>query len=230
MRGGTPVGLLTFDPENVTSFELGAKADFLAHRLRANVSMYRSNYDDMQLNATLPDPIQGVTFIKQNGGRARILGGEAEVSGLIGPLRLSGAIGVTEGKYLELDPRWMTSRSTRRLRLPKTTVHVSADLPIQLRHGDIEAHVDYGWHSDDGDSAFQARCACHNAHGLLDAMLAFTPGSGNLRFELWGHNLADTHYLAQSVDFQDFINAIPGEPRTYGVTATYDFGGPAANR
>ena len=224
MRGGTPVALLTFDPEDVTSFELGAKAESLAHRLRANVSVYRSNYDDMQLGATLPDPIQGVTFIKQNGGRARILGGEVEVSGLIGPLQLSGAIGVADGKYLELDPTVDGITIDSAIALPKTTVHLSADLPIHLLHGEIEAHVDYGWHSDDGDSEFQARCGCRNAYGLLDAILAFTPGYGRLKFELWGRNLADAHYLAQWVDFQDFINGIPGDCTLTRGTAIYTSG------
>ena len=63
MRGGTPIALLTFYPENVTSFELAAKAESLSHLLLSNVSVYRSNYHYMQLFATLPYPIQSLTFI-----------------------------------------------------------------------------------------------------------------------------------------------------------------------
>jgi iron complex outermembrane receptor protein len=230
MRGGTPVSMLTFDPESVISYELGAKADFADGRLRANVALYRANYEEMQLGARLPDPIQGVTFIKQNGGIARILGGEAEVTAVIGRLRMSVALGVTDGKYLELAPSVDDITLDSALALPRTTVHLAADLPMYLRSGEVDAHVDYGWHSEDGDSKFHSRCSCHNAYGLLNAMLVFLPGTGNLRFELWGHNLADTHYMAQWVDFDDFINSIPGEPRTYGVRATYNFGIPAANQ
>lgn len=229
MRGGTPVSLLAFDPEYVTSFELGGKSDFRDHRIRANVAVYLANYDDMQLGATLPDPVQGVTFLKQNGGHARIVGGEAEVSGMIGAMRLSGSIGLTEGKFVKLAPSVDGVTLDSDLALPKTTYHVAADLPFRMRLGDLEAHIDYGWLSDDGDSEARARCRCSNAYGLLGAMLAFAPRSGSLRFDLWAHNLTDTHYLAQRVDFTDFINAIPGEPRTYGLKVTYHFSGLAAS-
>jgi len=222
MRGGTPVDLLTFAPEHVTSYEIGSKTE-LRRRLRFDLSVFYSDFRDIQLGEDVPDPIQGTTFIKQNGGRARLIGGEAELIAYLGKLRVSGALGITDGKYLQLPPSAGIVLSTP-LGLPKTTVSAALDLPLNTAAGEVLLHADYGWHSDDGSPEFQARCRCHNAYGLLNALVTFTVRGTGLQLGLWGRNLTNTRYLAQSVDFDYLIDTIPGDPRTLGAQVSYVFG------
>jgi outer membrane receptor protein involved in Fe transport len=51
-------------------------------------------------------------------------------------------------------------------------------------------------------------------------------GSGRLEFALWGKNLADKDWVADSIgSFRGFVAdriAAYGEPRSYGLTVTYD--------
>ena len=224
MRGGTPVGLLTFGPENVLSYEAGAKVNLAGGQLHADLALYYSDYNDIQIGEVVPDPIQDVTFIRQNGGRARIQGVELELTALLGPLRLSGSLGVADGKYLELDPATGASLDDG-IGLPKTTVSLSGDLPFDTSLGRLNIHADYDWRTDDGDHTFLARCRCRTEFALLNATIVLALASGNSEVGLWGHNITNRHYMAQWVDFDSFIDDMPGDPRTYGVSVTYRFGG-----
>jgi iron complex outermembrane receptor protein len=217
MRGGTPVAFLAYGPEDVTSFEIGAKTELAARRLRLNAALYRSNIDDIQIGEAVPDPIVGLSFVRQNGGRARIAGGELEAVALLGPLRITGGLGVAIGKYLELAPAVVGVTDNTPLGLPETTFSLAGDLPI----GPLHLHVDYAWHSEDIDAVFRARCSCSNAYGLLNARVDLDVARSRLQFGLWGRNLTATRYMAQWVDFVDYINQVPGDPRTYGLSATY---------
>jgi iron complex outermembrane receptor protein len=219
IRGGTPVELLTFSPENVTSYEIGIKSD-PARKLRVDLALFYSDFRDIQLGESVLDPLQGNVFIVQNGGRARLTGGELELTALLGPLRFAGALGITEGRYLELPPNAGLSLEAG-LGLPKTTASVAADLPLRTSRGELLLHADYGWRSDYSDAYFLARCHCRTEYGLLNARLTFTVAGTALEWGIWGRNLTDTHYLAQSVDFDYLINGIPGEPRTFGVSVRY---------
>jgi len=223
MRGGTPTGLLAFEPEELVSYEIGSKSDVLDDRLRLDLALYDAEYRDVQLGAALPDPSGGVVFIKQNGGRGRLRGGELEASGLLGRLRLMGAIGITHGRFTHLDSTVVSVTDDTPLGLPEKTYRLGADLPLASRLGGVGLHADYAWRSSDADDVFLSRCACDNAYGLLTASATLELDRRNLTLGVWGRNLADTHYMANWVDFDDYIDAIPGEPRTYGVTLRYDF-------
>jgi iron complex outermembrane receptor protein len=226
MRGGTPLELLTVGPEQVLSYEVGAKTEFLQQRLRANLALFYSDYDDIQLGQFVPDPAGGITAIRQNAGQARIQGGELEITALVAKLRLASALGVSDGKYTKLEPGVEETGVTTQtgLGLPETTFSIAADLPMSFHFGQVVAHGDYSWRSDDSDAPALARCGCHTAYGLINASLFTAFEKSRLEFALWGRNLTDTHYKAQWVDYGPFINEMPGDPRTYGVSVSYAFG------
>lgn len=228
MRGGTPLGLLSFGPEVVTSYEVGAKTDLFHQRLRVDLALFHSDYDDIQLGQFVSDPIQGFTIIKQNAGQAWIEGGELEITALLGRLRISGAFGYAHGEYTKLEPGVVDVVLGDEVALPTTTHSIGADLPFSLKFGSINLHADYAGHND--DSGLTHRCICDNTYALLNATAMFKFNGTNLELGLWGRNLTSKHYQAQAVDFGFFINEVPGDPRTYGITATYSFGSSHAPR
>lgn len=227
-RGGTPTEFLTFGPESVTSYEAGAKADLLSERLRSNVALYRADYDDVQLTQFVPDPLQGAAVIRQNAGQARIQGIELELIGLVGRLQLAGSMGLTDGRYFHLNPDVVGVTLDSGLALPRTTYALSADLPLHFAAGAVQLHADYAWRSDGNDGAFNATCQCHNAYGLLNARVTFQFRAAPITVGLWSRNLSNTRYMAQSFDFNYLAISIPGDPRAYGVSLSYNFGAQAA--
>jgi len=63
--------LTTFDPEKVRSYELGTKMSLLERRLRAEVALFYSDYEDIQMFRLSSD---GVTGSVDNGGTAHVKG------------------------------------------------------------------------------------------------------------------------------------------------------------
>jgi len=71
--GGDPFeDVVPFDPEEVTSYELGIKAD-ISSSLRVNTAIFRSDYTDMQLTYRV-----GIVPLLFNAGESTIQGAEVE--------------------------------------------------------------------------------------------------------------------------------------------------------
>ena len=215
----------TFEPEQVTTYEIGTRAELFDRRLRLGLSLYRSLFEDMQVRTHVLLP-NGVVFVAltQNAGEARIEGGELELEALLGPLKLSGTLGITHGEYTRIDPEALDiTLDSPLLYTPETTVSFAADLPIRTAFGEIELHADYAWREDQ-TFAYWETLAHQDAYGLLNAMIVARFDGRDFELQLWGKNLTDERYIDRSVDLGELVNAVPGDPRTYGAALTYRFG------
>ena len=222
-RAVTGISADTFKPEQITTYEIGTRAELLDDRLRLGFSVYRSLFADMQIRTNVPD---GGVPLTQNAAEARIEGGELEVAALLGPVRLSGALGISRGEYTRIDPVALDVRlDSAFLYTPEATVSFAADLPIRTTFGEIELHADYAWR-DDQTYAYWDTLAHQDAYGLLNAMLVARFDGTDFELQVWGKNLTEQRYIARSVDFGFLVNAVPGDPRTYGASLTYRFGDP----
>ncbi|MDE2412971.1 MAG: TonB-dependent receptor [Sphingomonadales bacterium] len=94
VSGGILSGI-PYRPENLTSYEVGAKTQFLDNRMRFNVSAYYNDYKDLQTQ----NFINGKQFF-DNAGKAKIKGVEAETEIVpVSGLTLSGSLAYTDFKY-----------------------------------------------------------------------------------------------------------------------------------
>jgi len=143
---------------------------------------------------------------------------------LLGPLKLSGTLGITSGEYTRIDPAALdVTLDSPLLYTPETTVSFAADLPIRTTFGEIALHADYAWREDQ-TFAFWETLARQDAYGLLNAMIVARFDSTDFELQLWAKNLTDERYVDRSVDLGTLVNAVPGDPRTYGASLTYRFG------
>ena len=74
----TPYSEFTFKDEKLTSFELGAKTEFLDRRLRINAAVFVEKYKDKQIGAQLITPSGTAVGRLLNAGRATINGLEID--------------------------------------------------------------------------------------------------------------------------------------------------------
>jgi iron complex outermembrane receptor protein len=232
MRGTTETDLGTFEPERVTAFEIGGRAALADNRLWFSVALYRSLFDDIQLRQQVPIPGGALTLrLTQNGGEARIDGGELEVTALLGSLRLAAALGITDAKYTRLDPLVDgVTLDSNFLQTPDTTFFIAADRPIGVRFGEINLHADYSWREDIPFAYDRQSLARQDAYGLFNAMITARFDRRNLELTLWARNLADQRYIVRAVDIGTLVTAIPGDPRTFGASLRYRFGAPSQLR
>lgn len=226
LRGANETDMDTFEPEHVDSYELGTKTDLFDDRLRINLALFRTQFDDIQLLQREPvvGQLAAPRFIR-NGGEAHIDGGELEIVALLRELRLAAGFGVTRPRFTQLAPQvdGVTLDSTF-LNTSKSTASIAADLPVALGFGKINVHADYAWRDDVPFAYDAASPARQDAYGLLNAMLSASFNETALELSLWARNIGNEGYVTRAFENDFYVSAVPGNPRTYGITLTYPFG------
>jgi len=211
-----------FGPETATQYEVGLKSDFLNKRLRTNLAIFQTNYDNIQLTQRVA--ILGASASRtQNVGKARIKGGEIEITAIpIDNLRLMASASLADSKYTELLPGATATLNDHLLGAPRKTYALSANYVLDTGLGGTELNLDYSWRDRVWNS--QVLAATVPPYGLWNGSIVVTPKANDrLRITVWGRNLAAKKYYMRTLDLGSAILGNPGEPRTYGVTVASTF-------
>jgi iron complex outermembrane recepter protein len=226
LRAFTAAEFEPFDPEEVMSYEVGAKTSLFDRRLRVDLALYRSLFDDIQISQQSAVEIGlplTVTTIR-NGGEARIEGGELELSALLSALEISAAVGVTDARYTRIEPGATDIRpGSNFLMTPRTTAALALDWPVAWRAHRLRFHADYAWRDDisfwyDPDSL-----ARQESYGLLNATISARFARSGIEVSVWGRNLTDKRYFQRAFRNVFLVAGIPGDPLTCGVAFSYSF-------
>jgi iron complex outermembrane receptor protein len=234
-RAGSVAEFNRFDAENVWTYEVGVRSDWLDKRLRVNATAFYSVYSDFQilLNSSVTDASTGApvpfSFVG-NMPEATIKGGELSVTAApLAGLMVSAAAGVADGKYKRIIAGAPVTHDSEFVDTPKVTVTASAEyvLPIGIDYS-VRTRMDYVHKTttqfDYGNSALVAQ----RPYGLLNARATLDCNAVNLSLFIFGTNLSDEHYAIGGLD--DGVGGSLGEvvqqmgaPREYGIGAQYRF-------
>jgi iron complex outermembrane receptor protein len=212
----------TFDPEELTSFELGLKSYWLDHRVRLNIAAFEARYRDMQLTLQV-DPVNvGVTQI-YNAGRSTLRGLETEL--LVTPIEdmtLSINYSYLNTRFNQVDviPGTLFDPATNPLspydsgdnikdlfalpHAPTHSIQVATDYTLlNFTGGNLSAHLDYRWQ----DRAYQTPASgtgvpgrqlnSQDSYGLLNGRMSLAldlPRGDRATIAVWGKNLANKDY------------------------------------
>jgi iron complex outermembrane receptor protein len=232
--GGAP-----YEPETAEVYEAGLKAEFLDRRLRTNLAVYRTDYNDFQAGTQRVDPIGGYVTDTVNAGKAHYTGFEAEVS--VAPVR--GLILTADAAYVKpvYDEFILNgvdvSDDARFIYQSNWQWHVGAFYEFPATDfGTVRLSADYGYKSRRYFFTFPSDPilpnARENARGEpqedLSARIALADisiGSGTGEIALYGQNLTNSRYKTTGVDFGalGFVGGAFNRPRTYGVEARLRF-------
>jgi len=183
-----------FQPEQLTDFEIGIKANQLGGRLTLTADVFTGNYDNLQrLLAIL---INGTpTTIVINAGQARVSGFEFEGGwAATNSLRLQGSFGYTDAKYTTfIGPQGQDLASNQFYMTPKFDAALSAIYTKPVSLGKVLVRADYEWRDA---VQFNVVNDFNNspAVGLLNARVSLTSASGALEAAFFGTNLTDKRY------------------------------------
>ncbi|MFP5307824.1 MAG: TonB-dependent receptor, partial [Gammaproteobacteria bacterium] len=236
----------SFEPEHITSYELGLKSTWLERRLQLNLAAFYSQYRDLQVQQ-FEAGSGGATSITVNAGRARYLGLEVELQAyLTNALSVSANLGLLDPKYEEFlyvdpacDPATEPDGDCRidiadQAEFPYTS-KLTADVGLQyalpsLAFGTPLLRVDYSYRSELYYHPFTALAEDIKApgQGLLGARLALSEivlGGLALEAAIWGRNLLDEDYVASGIDFGGLQYGIRnyGPPRTVGLDLKIEY-------
>jgi iron complex outermembrane receptor protein len=105
-----------FGPEKAQTVELGVKSQLLNRHLQANVAVFNTTYDGIQLNIQ-----EGASPVLHNAGNARLRGAELELQAVTGTgLSLNLAAGYIDAQYRKVSPAAASQGITEDNELPKT--------------------------------------------------------------------------------------------------------------
>lgn len=232
--GGYNAGALTpaFDPENVTSYELGLKSRFFDDRADASIAVFYADYEDLQTAQVGP-----LTVIVSNAAKAEMQGVELEGSVVITDgFRLSGTfayLDATFEEYLNSDTAnpgaGIQDLSGLNLpNAPEVTLSITPEYSFNIGAlGRLTLFGLYSYRSRDYLEQFNHPHFSQPSVDLFDAGASFETVNGKVRVSAYGKNLTDEEVL-NSLFVSSGITLAVGSgdvslPRTYGVRVEYNF-------
>jgi len=178
-----------YKPDTLWSYELGAKARVADGRLSVSSAIFQIDWSDVQQTIFLPDC--SISFIT-NAGKARIRGGELEVSGRpisSVPLTVQLGLGYTDGKLV--DPGFLPQAPNSRLaQVPRFTGSIAGYYRTPVSDNiDLFAAADYSYTSAvkvaDNVGGFLTR----QPFNIVNANIGL--GFQNSELLIYGKNLLD---------------------------------------
>tara|TARA_B110000003_G_scaffold197411_1_gene196101 strand:+ start:26535 stop:28883 length:2349 start_codon:yes stop_codon:yes gene_type:complete len=210
---------IAFDPETVTNYEVGFKANLMDGRMRLNTSVFMMDYKDLQVQQTNEDCLCNIT---DNASDAEIKGLEVEFQYAIADSLILLASGsMLDHKYKDfLESSGVDSSGNKLQRTPDNQFSLGFDWYF----GNADSwtmNVNYYWQ----DELFwqPANANVEEAYGLLDGRLSYSPPTSAWSVSTWVKNIGDEEYRTNIIPFFGEEVGQYGAPRTYGVDLSISF-------
>lgn len=216
---------ITFDPEFVTTYELGFKADLFDNLARVSGAVFYSDYEDRQVSQF--ETVGGIpTVITRNAGESEIEGAEFEFN--FAPSDkwlLYGSVSYLDGKYTSF-PGATTGGADYTGNTTEKTPRWSVNLGGEYRHpvagGELSIAPQYSYagltYLQPDNGAFNVEAG----YGLVNLRIGYRTLNDRYAVYLWGKNLSDSDYKEFTRQFQGSDQVLWGEPRTYGVEFVFN--------
>ncbi|WP_332818232.1 TonB-dependent receptor [Sphingopyxis sp.] len=209
-----------YNPEKLTSFELGVKYGGFGNALNLSAAVYHSIYKDFQAGVFVPSL---VTTNIINAGKAKFTG--FEVEGTLRPvegLSFNFGGGYVDARYTDfILPDGTDVTDTYVLsRVPKWNYQLGALYRHEVGVGRLETSLNYSWRSSQFSSITPDPLAKMPSYGLLDGRIALTEielgGDATAELALWGKNLTDKEYKVSAINLGVLTLGQYGDPRSFG--------------
>lgn len=211
-------GLLNYKPEHTDNFELGFKSEWLEHRLRANASLFYTDWKDQQQTLMLP------ANAIENVGKLITEGAELELTALpVKGLELNYNLGIVHSDYKTLilpDPVDSLNKNYKGNKQVFTPTFTSA------------LSLNYHYKFNDQWSLFIApewkylgKQYMTYYNDLVQDPFSLVNASAGLQYRfmelsVWAKNIGNARYLAFAYATSPGASTLVllGMPRTYGIT------------
>ena len=222
-----------FGPENLTSYEIGAKLRGFDRRFQLNTAFFYSNYRDALIDIAVFGSPQFVASF--NAGRARIYGTEIDLTVLPTPsTRLDLSYAYLNARYRSVvDPQTGNDVTGQFAfaNAPKNGFSITGNQKLlEIGGSPLELNLNYAWQGRTITTAafIQQPGARIAAYGLLSSRLSLSDidiGGSRLRISLWGRNLTNKAYIVDTFGGLPWTPKLTsfGEPRTIGFDVDFKF-------
>ncbi|MDG1906566.1 MAG: TonB-dependent receptor [Arenicella sp.] len=225
-----------FQEENLISYELGYKTEWMENRVRFNAAVFMNDYDDLQVSSfeTTPDG-NAILPVFANAGKAEIKGFEIELTALVGNrLTLNANLGYLDAEYKEYfsgvnavtNQVVDVSDSRELVNTPKWDGRIGGSYDIELGNGTLSFLADVSYRSKTYLEVNSSENLAQDSYSIVNAAVMFETFDEQWQFILGGKNLGDKEYRTHAFDLSAFPRVELGyynPPKTYSITANYRF-------
>lgn len=219
-----------FDPEYLTSYEIGTKTTLFGGRATFNVAGFYSDYKEIQLTAVTTTAEGAPDSTVLNGGKARIYGAEFELNARpVRALTLSAGLGLLNTKIKQLDPGVIAigvDLDDKLIQSPSVTFNAQATYSIDLSSGAQILLI--------GDTAHKSKVqrSVQNfpeletpAYWVFNGRVTYIDPDDRYEISAFLTNITNEIYLTNGVDVRaiGFVESYYSRPREWGVTVTARF-------
>ena len=225
-RAYATAGLNGFDPEFVTSYELGARTTAFDGRLRLGAATFLSEYEDIQLTRTITDPVSGSFTVETvNVAAAEIAGFELDAEAVpVEGLSINLGLGYLHTEITEVDAPIVTV-GDQLPRAPEWTLSAGVQYAIDTPLATITPRLDYSYRSESFNDEINSDSVKSPSSSVWDARISFERDGTPWRLALWGRNITDERYITFGADqSSNGVTVVQySRPAEYGVTLSARF-------
>ncbi len=238
----------TYDPEELTAYEIGYKTRLLNNTMQLNGSFYLYDYDNIHTVGVEVTTIGGTSTSVLEAPGARVFGIEAEGTWLVNDyLTLGGSFSYTPSEYSdtllisdssnhkvpgslypEFESLTQDIKGNQLLQVPEGKATLWGGYLVPLAGGaQLEMFGIYSWTDEVYFSPFQSRDEMAEAFGRTDLRATWTSSNGNWLITGFVNNIfdevANLQVLRQGEAEFFRHNAGTTVPRLYGMEFTYTY-------
>lgn len=223
---------VVFQPENITTYEAGIKAEWLDRTLTTNLAAYYYDYKNLQVSRIVDLGGGAAASLITNAASSTIKGIDLEIIARPSDtFNVSIAYGYLDAKYDQYIFNATTDFSgTRLVRAPEHSVNVGAEWNVPLGGNvGLTLRADYSlldtfFHEPgEANPVFGGANSLTRepSYGLLDLRAALQ--FGRLRATAYMTNATDVSYRRSVLALGSTLSDFPGQPRIYGLKIGYSF-------
>ncbi len=217
--------LRSFDPETLTTYEVGFKSDLFDRRLRLNGALFYNVYSNIIL--TLSACPSSPCIQPRNIGKAHVKGAEFETTFYpTDNFSIDGSISLLDFQYKDTGASGLSLSAITPF-TPELTYSFGAqyDVPI-MDKGKVSFRFDGSYQSHIYTEAFNTPESRTAGHFLGNARITYNGPDDKWQMALEVENVFNKYYYLTKSDVTKslgLITAQPGMPRTWAVTVKRNF-------
>ncbi|WP_054531424.1 TonB-dependent receptor [Erythrobacter sp. SG61-1L] len=219
--------LKAFNPETLTTYEIGFKSDLLDRRLRLNAAGFINKYNDIILTLSACPSVPCLQ--PNNVGKADVKGFEVEMSAYpVDGLSFDGSLSYINFKYdaASVASAGLTGDEVTPY-TPEWTYSFGVQYDHELKNGaTLGVRFDGSYQSDTFTEASNSEYSRVEGVFLGNARLTYTSADDDWRVSLEVQNLFDKYYYLSKSDVTaslGLVTGVPALPRTWAVTVRRSF-------
>lgn len=215
------IGNVPYGPENITSYEIGAKNRFFDNRLQLNLSAYTYNYKDQQISQFN----NGFTAI-YNAGKSRIRGVEVEIVAKPVPgMQFDGSVAYMDAKFKDFLVSNVQYAGNRPPSSPKWQLGGGLQYDLDTGMGRITPRVQTHYETESYLAFTNYGRERQQGFSRTDIMLTYTAPDERWSLQGYIRNI-ENEIVITSAGASGLFGAYTYQlapPRTYGGRLTFNF-------